>query len=354
VRARAFIVLVVLSGGALAACRAEPRPDARLGAAARDAGKVTPVDFHGWSAMALRNGQLELVVVPAIGRMMSLRFAGDDGASDPIWRHGRLGPNLAPDENGWINYGGDKAWPAPQTDWPRMAGKGWPPPATFDAMAHTATAKSSAIELVSPIDPAYGIRVRRMLTLAGASVLIETAYEKVEGTPVRVAVWTITQLQAPERVFAQLPGTTAFAGGYRSLLPARPKDLTVDGRLLGVARDPGEKTMIAADADALLWVGSGRALLVETVGTYVADGPAAAWRPTETNAPRPDGARAQIYTSPDGAEPYVELELLGPLVDLSAGQRAMMSVRYQLVRRDRTDPADEARRVFATRLGRTP
>jgi len=138
------------------------------------------------------------------------------------------------------------------------------------------------------------------------------------------------------------------------LLPAPPKDLVVDGRLLGVARHPGDKTMIATDADALCWVGSGRALLVENRGTYVADGPAAAWRPTETHAPRPNGAHAQIYTSPDGAEPYVELELLGPLVDLSPGQRAMMSVRYQLIRRGETDPVTEARRVFATRVGQTP
>jgi hypothetical protein len=346
VRVGVFIILVGLLGGADVACRAEPRPDAPLRDAALDVGKVTAVDFHGWPAMALRNGRLEIVVVPAIGRVMSLRFAGDDGASDPIWRHGQLGLQLAADENGWINYGGDKAWPAPQADWQRILGKGWPPPATFDATAHAATMKGSAIELVSPVDPAYGIRVRRTVTLAGASALIETAYEKVEGIPVRVAVWTITQLQAPDRMFALLPEATTFTGGYRSLMPARPKNLVVDGRLLGVARDTNDKTMIATDADALLWVASGRELVVENLGTFVADGPAASWRPTEARAPRPEGAHAQIYTSPDGAEPYVELELLGPLVELSPGQRAMMSVRYRLFRREEMDPVTEARRLF--------
>jgi hypothetical protein len=341
VRAWAFMVLV-----AAVACRAQPRANVP----SRDVGNVTALDFRGWPAMALRNAHTELVVVPAIGRVMSLGLAGDVAASDPIWRHDQLGPKLAGDENGWINYGGDKAWPAPQSDWQQVVGKAWPPPATFDATAHMATMKGSSIEMVSPIDPAYGLRVRRTVTLSDALVLIDTAYEKVEGPPVRVAVWTITQLQSPDRMFALLSerDRPAFSGGYRSLLPARPKDLRIDGRLLGIARDTNEKTMIAIDADALVWVGSGRTLLIQNAGTYVATGPN--WQPTEESAPRPGGARAQIYTSPDGAEPYVELELLGPLVDLTPGQRAMMSVRYRLVRREEMDPITEARRLFAAAL----
>jgi hypothetical protein len=74
------------------------------------------------------------------------------------------------------------------------------------------------------------------------------------------------------------------------------------------------------------------------------------WRPTDAGAPRVGGAHAQIYTNSDGAEPYVELELLGPLVDLSPGQRAMMQVRYRLIGRVEADPVVEARRVFAKEL----
>ena len=175
-------------------------------------------------------------------------------------------------------------------------------------------------------------------------MVIDTAYEKVSGPPVRVAVWTITQLVSPDRMFALLPARSTFTGGHRSLLPAPPRDLTVDGRLLGVARDPTDKTMIANDADTLLWVGPGRSLVIETTGTA----------PDARAAARPDGVHAQIDTSPDGAEPYVELELLGPLVDLAPGQRTAMSVRYRLLRREQADPAAEARRVFASELGRTP
>ena len=343
----ALAILFALCG----AC--EARGSAPPHGPVRDTGRVDAVDFHGWPAMALRNGRLEMVVVPAIGRIMSFGFTGDGGASDPLWRHGQLGPGLAPDENGWINFGGDKAWPAPQADWQRVVGKGWPPPATFDARPHTATVRDgSHVETVSAVDPAYGLRVRRTASLFDDVMVVDTAYEKVEGPRVRVAIWTITQLASPDRVFALLPERSAFAGGHRSLMPAPPKDLRVDGRLLGLARDTNEKTMIASDADALLWVGPGRDLLIEKAGTYTLVGDQR--RPTAPGAAQPDGARAQIYTSPDGAEPYVELELLGPLVDLAPGQGAMMSVRYRLLRRESADADAEARRVFGRELGTAP
>jgi hypothetical protein len=330
-----------------AACRSGPagRPDFRF----RDAGKVEAVDFHGWQGTALRNARLEVVVVPSIGRIMSLGFAGETAPSDPLWRHGQIGPALVPDENGWINYGGDKAWPAPQADWERIVGKGWPPPATFDARAHTvATVDGSHIEMVSAVDPAYGVRMRRTIRLLDDVMLVDTAYEKIEGAPVRVAVWTITQLVSPDRVFALLPERSAFPGGHRSLMPAPPRDLRADGRLMGLARDTQEKTMIATDADALLWVGPGRDLAIEKLDTFVSSGDVS--RPTDPGAPHVGGARAQIYTSSDAAEPYVELELLGPLVDLSPGQRATMTVRYRLLRRQEADPLAEARRAFANEL----
>ena len=316
----------------------------------RSPGKVAAVDFYGWPATSLNNGCLEVVFVPAIGRIMRLAFAGDGGISDPLWRHGQLGPALAPDENGWINYGGDKAWPAPQADWERIVGKGWPPPVTFDAMAYTTpTSDPGQFEMLSPLDSAYGMQVRRTARLEDDALLVDTAYKKVAGPPVRVAVWTITQLASPDRMFALLPERSAFTGGHRRVMPAPPKDLRVEGRLLSLARDTTEKTMIACDADALLWIGPGRDLLIEKIEARVE----AAYlsRLEELGAPYVDGAHAQIYTSSDAAEPYVELELLGPLVDLAAGQRALMTIRYRLMRRQEADPLAEARRVFASALG---
>jgi hypothetical protein len=319
----------------VAACAA-----ARTRAPAPPSGGVTVAraTFAGWEALVLRNGAAEVTVVPAIGRIMQIARVDGGRARGPLWSHPGIGPTLAADENGWINFGGDKAWPAPQSGWEAIAGKGWPPPRTFDAAPFTARVQGDTVELLSPVDPAYGLRVRRTIALDRAApvVTVETAYEKVAGAPVRAAVWTITQLEAPERLFMHLPARSSFGGGFAQLLPDRPKALAVEGRLLSLARDPAAKTMIASDGDALLWVGDGPDLLIERIAD--AHDPSAEW---------PDGAHAQIYTSSDEALPYVELELLSPLRDLSIGGRASLRLRYTLIARAESDATAEAKRVLA-------
>ena len=45
---------------------------------------------------------------------------------------------------------------------------------------------------------------------------------------------------------------------------------------------------------------------------------------------------------------------MGPLVDLAPGQSTEMDVRYRLLRREKADALEEARRVFAGRAGPPP
>lgn len=320
---------------AVAACAAArtrgPRPPAPGGVT------VTRSTYAGWEALVLGNSAVEVTVVPAIGRIMQMALLDAGAARGPLWSHPGIGPTLPPDEGGWINLGGDKAWPAPQSRWEAIAGQAWPPPRTFDAAPFSAEVRGDTVELLSAVDPAYGVRVRRTLALDRTAPIltVDTAYEKVEGAPIRAAVWTITQLAAPERVFMRLPPRSAFPGGFAQRLPDPPQALAIEGRLLGLARDPAAKTMIVSDGDALLWVGEGPDLLIETDAK--AHDPGAEW---------PDGAHAQIYTSSDAGLPYVELELFSPLAELAIGGRASLRVRYTLVARTEADPTVEARRVL--------
>jgi hypothetical protein len=322
----------------LSACAAH-RPPAAARPAEVPAVSVTRSDFHGWEALSVRNPVAEVTIVPAIGRIMQFALGGAEagGARGAFWSHPGIGQDLPGDENGWINFGGDKAWPAPQSRWEEIAGKGWPPPRTFDASAFSAELAGDTVTLLSAVDPAYGLRVRRTIVLdAAAPILtVETCYEKVAGQPIRAAVWTITQLVSPERLFLRLPERSAFPGGFIKRLPDRPKDLTIEGRLLSLARDPAAKTMIASDGDALLWIGDGPDLLIETLPD-----------PHDQGGEWPDGAHAQLYTSSDEALPYVELELLSPLADLRIGGRACLRVRYTLAARSASDVRTEAKRML--------
>ena len=147
---------------------------------------ITKDSFHGWEALVLHNRVAEVTVVPAIGRIMQIALLGEvspdgAGAEGPLWSHPGIGPDLGGDENGWINLGGDKAWPAPQSSWEAIVGKGWPPPRTFDASPFEATLVGDAadkVEILSAVDPAYGVRVRRTIALDPARpiVTVETCY----------------------------------------------------------------------------------------------------------------------------------------------------------------------------------
>ena len=115
---------------------------------------------------------------------------------------------------------GDKACRRRRREWARTRGA-VVAAATFDAVAHAASVEGEAIVLTSPVDPAYGIRVRRKIALhpTKAEMSIETTYEKVQGVPVRIAVWTITQLASPRVMTVALPERSAFAGGFRGCCP---------------------------------------------------------------------------------------------------------------------------------------
>jgi hypothetical protein len=300
---------------------------------------ITHSDFHGWDVVVVRNRSAQLVIVPEIGRIMRFGLIDETGktVAGPFWNNPDVRKGMPADAEGWKNYGGDKAWPAPQADWPRVAGRGWPPPNGFDATSFTAKITGRQVELVSAVDPIYGIRVRRTIALDSQSALvnIKTVYEKVRGNPVHIAVWTITQLESPDRAFIRLPAHSSFPQGYVNLVPALPNDLRVQGRLLSLARDLETRTKIGSDGISLLWIGAGADLLIEIKNS----------RPSTGEWPE-HGSHTEIYTSPSEQLKYVEFELLGPLQDLRPGQVTSLDACYRLIPRAKLNPNEEAKKVL--------
>ena len=290
--------------------------------------------YHQWpESLILGNGQVEAVVVPAIGRVMQFRFAGEDDG--PFWENAELfGKSPDPAASTWGNFGGDKTWPAPQGDWPKLTSRAWPPPAAFDSMPVKAQVRGEAIELLSPIDPHYGIRTRRLIKLDAKRpvMTITTTYEKLEGLPVMVAVWTITQLKDPHGVFVPLPKTSVFTDGYAKQSKETPAELKRAGQLLSLTRSATVSTKIGTDADALVWIGEKHVVRIDS--------------PRAANATYPDqGSSAEVYTNLDPLK-YVELEMLGPLSQMKAGDRIERTNTYTLLRRREKNAEDEARKII--------
>src|SRR5262245_11596924 len=172
-------------------------------------------NYHGWNdAIILSNGRVEAIIVPEIGRVMQFRFVGDP--EGPFWENREL-YGKAPDPNSkeWLNFGGDKAWPAPQEDWDKKTPRAWPPPVGFDGVRNEARIDDRVVTLVSPVDPNYGIRVLRRieLDLDRPVMRISTTFERISGQPMQVGVWVVAQLKSPVSVYVPVPQFTRYREG---------------------------------------------------------------------------------------------------------------------------------------------
>ncbi len=289
---------------------------------------ITNTPYHGWTnSIILANPLVEAVIVPGIGRVMQFQFKTNAG---PFWENPKLsGRGRLADPSKWSNFGGDKSWPAPQDEWPRMTGIGWPPPTAFDATTYTATISPAGVTIVSPVDSHYGIRVSRQIALDPQlpRLTIDTTFEKVSGTNVNVAVWTITQLQDPVGVY--LPAPT---NGVAGISGNRPPNLWLDEDRIFLQRDQEKSYKIGVAGEKLLWVGKTNSLLIEIQRV------AGAVYPDQNTS-------SQVYTNPDEA-PYVELELLGPLSKMAIGDKKSLRTTFTLYPRTEFDPSADARAIF--------
>jgi hypothetical protein len=298
----------------------------------QDAVTVTKTNYRGWrESIVLSNSQVEAVIVPAIGRVMQFRF---QDAAATFWENRQLDGKL-PNSNSknWANFGGDKTWVAPQSDWEEVTGRSFPPPPAFDSMPVTARVEGSNVTLISPVDPFYGIRTYRQIRLnpAKAVMTIDTTYEKVKGEPRDVAVWTITQLRDPVGVYAKLPQPSIFPSGY-DRQTGLPANLKVENHLLSLTRDRQQNHKIGSDASSLLWLGEKVALRIDS--------------PRLAGANYPNrGSSAEIYTNAD-PDAYVELEFLSPLQKLQVGEKMHLTTTYTLIRRTTANADVEAREIL--------
>ncbi len=280
---------------------------------------IAQADYQGWkNCYFMHNAQVEAVVVPSVGRIMQFHFLGEDG---PFWENRMLdGKSPDPSSAEWGNFGGDKTWPAPQADWPSIAGRAWPPPAAFDSMPVAVSIQGSAVELVSPVDPSYGIRTRRLIRLDREKPLmtVTTTYQKVDGSPKTISVWIITQCKEPRSIEVPVPKPTLFEKGYNLQCPHAPPSLKNEGGRITLTRDRTTPHKIGNDAGSLLWVGEGVSLRIDS--------------PRIAGADYPDNqSSAEVYTNPDPL-PYIELELLGPIRTLSVGDETEQTSVYTLAR----------------------
>lgn len=301
----------------------------------QSAPEVVRTAYHAWpEALRISNGIVEAVVVPAVGRVMQFRLAGEQDG--PFWENRELdGKSPSSQSVEWINFGGDKTWPSPQGDWAKITGRGWPPPKAFDSMPVEASVDGQTVVLRSKIDPSYGIRTERRITISASKpeMKIETIYRKAEGPPIQTGIWIITQLKDPERVFMPLPKKSLFPDGYNKQANTLPQDLNSSDGWITCTRSSKDSSKIGSDASDLIWADAHWVVAIHA--------------PRENSGVFPDsGSSAEIYTNPDPNK-YVELEMLGPLRTLKKGDVISRTQTYRLTRRTSAPLEEQVRALVA-------
>ena len=274
----------------------------------------------------LERGDLRLGLVPELGgRLLSLRHRG----VELLWRNadlldddlrGEYAPNSG-QMGDWVNYGGDKTWPAPQgwdgpDQWPG------PPDPVLDSGPYSVAADGDTVTMTSAPDPRTGLRFTRAITLLDESYRLDLRAENVSSRQVRWALWNVTQLPGGGPVTAGLrrPEVVALVAGTGT------PEYTVDGdRLVVPAQDVVGKLGVPGTAG---WVTYGALTLsfdVDPAGEYPDEGsPLEIW--LEHPLPEPLAELGDL----DPPARIVELEVLGPLTTLAPGEATGLSIRAEV------------------------
>jgi hypothetical protein len=299
-------------------------------------------NYHSWAnSVTVNNGLVEAVIVPTIGRVQQFRFLGD--TNNAFWENpSTYGQN--PSATSYTNFGGNKAWPAPQYGW---GGGWWPPPTGFDGTTETGTFTNGIVTLVSGTDTRYGLHVTRTVELLFNEPVmrITTAFTRTASTSMitsNFGVWIDCQAAVTNtsRCYVPVPSPSIFTNGYTMTgdayfgLTAPASFSNVNG-LISFGPDTAASHKIGFDSGTLILVGTNLSLRVDAPRIAGLAYPAG-------------GCSTEVYTAQYGSSsPYFELELLGPMATLPVGGTMTATTTYSLFRRSQPTDDAEAQKVLS-------
>ena len=281
---------------------------------------VKAITYSGWKdAVQMSNGTVEVVIVPQIGRIM--RYGLADGPNI-LWNNPDLLGKIT-DMNSaskdWLNYGGDKLWPAPQERW------GWPPERALDSGPQTIKILPNHHVLMTGVAvEKLGVQFRREIALdpTGTGVTLTNTLVNVSTKDVDWGIWEVAQTDDPTETRIALNKTGHFPTGYYvfGADPLAPDAFSLTETQLVMKRSPTRSAKVGGDAPG----GQLEALIGGMKFAFSAR--------VEPNALYPDtGCAQEIYTNPDPAK-YVELEQLGPLKTLKPGASRPFVTHWSLTK----------------------
>ena len=297
---------------------------------------VVEIDnYKGWAALRMSNGLVTVVAVPAIGgRIMEYKLGNHPFLWTNPAEYGKTNePPASEDDRQWHNFGGYKAWPAPQEQW------GGPPDPLGSELdggkwAGKITNRGGPIgeiEMVSPPDEnVTGLQItRRVQMFAGTTrVLVTEPFKNVSAQPITWSIWGLAQVPGSltdrdkfneeARIYLPLNPDSRDPNGFWYLSAKKDEakqqfEVLDEGKLMQVSYHY-ENAKIGADSGADS--GAGWIAYVDGIHEYAFVQRFGVSRLGDY----PDkGATVEVWTS--GEDSYMEMEVLSPLYTLQPDEQ---------------------------------
>lgn len=298
--------------------------------------------YKGWNVHLLENTWMKLFILPEIGgRIIQVEMDGHEFLYiNPFLAGKEPGPERLGPDGSWLNFGGEKIWPAPQgwntpDEWPG------PPDPVLDGGIYSCSwcQDKEELLLVSPYDPYTGMQLTRRISLSEkcSEAFIHASFTNKSDRPRSWSIWPVCQVDTSGeefpgqfRMVCPLNPESKFPGGYKIMhgLVNNPQVSTQSGNLVIDYRYIVGKTGLDTLADWIAFVNrkTGKVFVMkfrnEGEGDY------------------PDGTNIQIWTTGRGIiysrkkireftndksanHPYMEMELLSPVREMKPGESSV-------------------------------
>lgn len=275
----------------------------------------------------MTNGVIDVAVSANTGRIV---YFGFTNGANLLW----IDPSAINAKQGeWQNWGGDKVWIWPQSEFEKRTGKGWPPPGDPPSSPFVITTEpGGGITMTGPIIPDYGVRLERTIVLQpGRPIMTVTNRFRVvdEAKATGIALWNVTQIPGVDQVvakpiFPRLPSGEVRQTFSKPMSDSQPpwplpQPSLADRSEVIFKRPTTGSPKVGFDADQL------RVQLGDTFLTQRA-----------TFAPEhgklDPSERAQLYTDNGSWKPgpYIELEFISPIWEAKDVKNGSLTITWAL------------------------
>jgi hypothetical protein len=308
--------------------------------------------YKGWEVHILENQWLKMYITPELGgRIIQTELDGygfffvNPALEGHVPDVDRLGP-----DGGWMNYGGEKIWPAPQGwDSPDL----WPgpPDPVLDSGPYSVNEnrawEKNRIDLTSLPDERTGLQIDKQIELSAnrSEIKINAIFTNGSNREREWSVWPVFQLNTADAylggrysITCPVNSESKFDGGYKVMhgLVNNPQFQTAEnGHLRVDYQYLVGKVGLDSNANWVAYCDNKTGKVFVTSFEHQKD----AHYPENTSVQIWTQGRGMIYSrnkvieysdDPVQNPPYLEMELLSPLHQMKPGEQAQFEYRIRM------------------------